>query len=207
MTTVLLYGHLRAKYGKYFKLAVNTPVEAVKLLSANFPDFKRELTKYTPGYHIFCGNRNISDKEINHPAGGKVIRFVPATEGSKKQGVLTTIVGIVLIVVGVYFEQPSLVGAGVSMAFGGVVQLLSRTPKKEDPNEVHKPSYSFDGPVNTTAQGHPVPVGYGQLIVGSAVLSGGIYVQQIGIGTGTATNPETNVVETGPVVRGNKFQT
>jgi predicted phage tail protein len=33
--------------------------------------------------------------------------------------------------------------------------------------------------VNTTAQGHPVPVGYGRMIVGSAVISAGIDVDEI----------------------------
>jgi len=40
-------------------------------------------------------------------------------------------------------------------------------------------SYVFNGAVNTTAQGHPVPVGYGRMIVGSAVISAGIDVDEI----------------------------
>ncbi len=36
------------------------------------------------------------------------------------------------------------------------------------------PSYTFNGPINTTAQGNPVPLGYGRMIVGSAVISAGI---------------------------------
>ena len=35
--------------------------------------------------------------------------------------------------------------------------------------------YHFNGVVNTTAQGNPVPLGYGRMIVGSAVVSAGIY--------------------------------
>jgi predicted phage tail protein len=31
----------------------------------------------------------------------------------------------------------------------------------------NKPSFLFDGPVNTITQGHPVPVGYGKAFVGS----------------------------------------
>ena len=55
------------------------------------------------------------------------------------------------------------------------------TPKATEPSErpENKPSYSFNGAVNTTAQGHPVPVGYGRLIVGSAVISAGIDVDEI----------------------------
>ena len=44
-----------------------------------------------------------------------------------------------------------------------------------DENEkLNTPSYLFNGAVNTTAQGHPVPIGYGRLIVGSAVISASI---------------------------------
>ena len=42
-------------------------------------------------------------------------------------------------------------------------------------------SYTFSGPVNTTAQGQPVPVGYGRLIVGGAVISAGITTEEIPI--------------------------
>ena len=41
------------------------------------------------------------------------------------------------------------------------------------------PSTYFDGAVNTTAQGHPVPIGYGKLIVGSAVISAGLTVEEV----------------------------
>ncbi|MNL81044.1 Bacteriophage lambda tail assembly protein I [compost metagenome] len=38
-------------------------------------------------------------------------------------------------------------------------------------------SYNFNGPVNTTAQGNPVPLLYGRMIVGSSVISAGIYAE------------------------------
>ncbi len=66
---------------------------------------------------------------------------------------------------------------GVSMMLGGVAQLLAPTAKglstKDGPD--NGTSYNFNGPVNTTAQGNPVPLLYGELIVGSATISAGIY--------------------------------
>ena len=41
----------------------------------------------------------------------------------------------------------------------------------------NKPSYLFDGAVNTTRQGNAVPVGYGRLRVGSQVISAGLTAQ------------------------------
>ena len=66
---------------------------------------------------------------------------------------------------------------GTALMLGGVMQLLSPQQKglsaKDSPD--NGASYNFNGPVNTTAQGNPVPLLYGELIVGSAVISAGIY--------------------------------
>ena len=92
----------------------------------------------------------------------------------------------------------SITGAiGVSLILGGVSQLLSPTPQlgqigpasqslgggrttttegtEMDPQE----SYSFSGIQNTSRQGTPVPVVYGETIVGSVVISAGIDVDTI----------------------------
>jgi predicted phage tail protein len=70
---------------------------------------------------------------------------------------------------------------GWGLVLGGVSSLLF-TPKTHDPAATerpeNKPSYAFNGPVNTTAQGNPVPVGYGRLRVGSQVISAGLYVEE-----------------------------
>lgn len=59
---------------------------------------------------------------------------------------------------------------------GGVIQMLSPQQKgisaKDNPD--NGASYNFNGPVNTSAQGNPVPLLYGRMICGSAVISAGI---------------------------------
>jgi predicted phage tail protein len=66
---------------------------------------------------------------------------------------------------------------------GGVAQMLAPQPASNEPSErpENQPSYTFNGAVNTTAQGQPVPLGYGRLVVGSAVISAGIDVDQVAI--------------------------
>jgi predicted phage tail protein len=85
---------------------------------------------------------------------------------------------------------------GLALIAGGVAQLLSPTPQiaqlgpasqslggrntttegtEMDPQE----SYSFSGIQNTSRQGTPVPVVYGETIVGSVVISAGIDVDTI----------------------------
>lgn len=90
-----------------------------------------------------------------------------------------TIIGAVLIVAGTYFGQGWMVNMGYSLALGGVAQMLSPQPKglgtQDRPD--NKPSYNFNGPVNTSAQGNPVPLAYGLVLTGSAVISAGIYAE------------------------------
>ena len=67
-----------------------------------------------------------------------------------------------------------------SLALGGLAQML--TPIPEPPKEAEDPkreSYSISGIVNTSMQGIPVPVIYGEIIVGSALISLGIKTEDI----------------------------
>lgn len=188
LRTVRLYGALAKKFGREFKYDVNSPREAVAALKATVPGFEAHMIEHSaPGYHVFTGKKNIGVNELTHPTN-QVIRIVPAIVGSKKSGVLQTILGIVLVVVGVFTTifgdySGSVIQLGVSLIIGGVAQMLFAPPKpknageREDPN--NRPSYSFDGPVNTAQQGNCVPVGYGRLIVGSQVISAGMYVESL----------------------------
>ena len=64
---------------------------------------------------------------------------------------------------------------GASLAFTGVSQLLAKTPDLAAAQQ--DGSFIFAGYVNTAAQGGPIPVGYGELIVGSTVVSSGLKVK------------------------------
>ncbi|WP_372353488.1 tail assembly protein [Xanthomonas axonopodis pv. maculifoliigardeniae] len=190
--TVRLYGVLRAKFGKEFQLAVASPAEAIRALSVQLPGFQaflmgakdRGLT-----FAVFNGRRNLTQDQLHDPPGDDDIRFAPVLQGSKRGGTLQTIMGAALIVVGAAVNIISggslaiigtpLINAGVAMVIGGVVQMLSPTPKglgtQDSPD--NRPSYAFNGPMNTQAQGNPVPVAYGDTWTGSAVISGGIFAE------------------------------
>jgi len=59
---------------------------------------------------------------------------------------------------------------GVGMVLTGASMLLSAQPKSRGPLTVDQnPSFMFSGPVNTNAQGGPVPLVYGTIRVGSVV--------------------------------------
>ena len=71
------------------------------------------------------------------------------------------------------------IGAGLVLT--GVAQMLSPVPKPpglaEAPTQLE--SNSFSGVVNTSRQGVPVPIAYGRVFVGSAVISAGLDVDQV----------------------------
>jgi len=169
-------------------LDTKTPGEAFRALAAIVPGFR----DYLLGAHrrgiefaVWRGKgaseENISEVQLSEPAGD-TIRIAPILKGSKA-GVLQTILGAVLIVVGAVATAygygvigTPLINAGIAMAAGGIIQMLSPQSKlnKNADSSDNQASYVFSGPVNTTAQGNPVPVLYGRMIVGSAVISAGM---------------------------------
>ena len=74
---------------------------------------------------------------------------------------------------------------GLSLVVGGVAQALSPAPVQsstttERGRDAAKfESFTFSGIVNTAKQGLPVPIAYGRVFVGSAVLSSGLDVDQL----------------------------
>jgi len=73
---------------------------------------------------------------------------------------------------------------GVSLVLGGVAQLISPTRKMgagytEGREATRLESFTFSGIVNTAKQGMPVPIAYGRVFVGSAVVSVGLDVDQL----------------------------
>ena len=70
---------------------------------------------------------------------------------------------------------------GVSLTLNGIATALSPQPDMglERGREAAKlESFVFNNVVNTSKQGLPVPIAYGRVFVGSAVLSSGLDVDQ-----------------------------
>jgi predicted phage tail protein len=181
MTTVKLYGKLGKLFGRTWHLDVNSPREAVCAIDANRPGLAAYLTRNSlPGYHVIVGDRDRDEKELDLATAGRTIKIIPYVKG-KSSGWAKVVIGAVLVVVGTLGEQPWMVNTGWSMLFGGVAQLLTTPPTLDQPNEREKsrPSYAFDGPVNTTAQGWPMPVGYGTLRIGGALVSMSIVASEV----------------------------
>lgn len=187
LRTVRLYGQLGSRFGRSFRLAVNSPAEAVRALCAILPGFQQYLARAKENgmaFAVFVGKQNLTKEQLQDPPGSEDIRIAPVLLGSKRGGILQTIVGVVLIVVGLWTGIQPLTQLGVSLVLGGVAQMLGPQPNgmgSQDSVE-NRPSYSMNGTVNTQAQGVPVPVAYGGhdqkgMLTGSAVISGGIMAE------------------------------
>lgn len=185
---VRLYGHLARRFGRVHRFDVASPAEAVAALRANFPGFQAHVLAHNePGYRVIVGKRGLTREQLALPAGGaEPIRIVPVVAGAKRGGIGQIILGTVLIVAGSVATTLGftpvgkyLVQAGIASMLGGVVQLLTPQPPGPKERPENQPSYFFDGAVNTTAQGQPVPALFGRLVVGGAVISTGINAEEI----------------------------
>lgn len=187
LRTIYLRGELGRLFGRSHRLAVSSPAEAVRALCVickGFKDFLNNSDKNGLVYKVLVGKepQTVEDLTMNHGAQ-KPYSFVPVLQGSKKTGAIQTIVGAVLVVVGAYFGNPFLVKMGAALIAGGVIQMLTPTPKTPGPQEKpeNNPGAYFNGAVNTTQQGQAVAVCYGEVIAGSAVIGAGIHAERVAV--------------------------
>jgi len=192
MKTIVLLGELGKKYGRRHQLDVASPAEAVRALCANFKDFVEFVSSSSErnvGYRVITARADVGSDELHNPAG-RTITIAPVIAGAGGS-IGKIILGVALIAAAIYMPglaATTLFGTttlatvafsvGVSLALGGGAQMLAPTPQSIDRGvEENKASYLFNGATNTSVQGQAVPVGYGRMIVGSAVISAGINVE------------------------------
>ena len=191
LKTIKLYGILAKKFGKEFRLDVENTREAMRALSVQIPGFEKfMLHAHEQGlrFSVFQDKQNISEKELDMSTDARVIKIVPKVVGAGGDGgILNTILGAVLIVVGVVMNVyapgsgTALIGAGIGMFVGGVAQMLMpKVDNKQDQNQDgNKSNFGFGGAVTTIAQGNPVPVLYGQREIGGFIASAGQYPEDL----------------------------
>tara|TARA_R110000772_G_scaffold60108_7_gene135711 strand:- start:9036 stop:9617 length:582 start_codon:yes stop_codon:yes gene_type:complete len=193
----MLYGSLGATYGKVHRYDVVSPAQAIKALCVTIKGFKQSLID--GGYYrvLVAGKDELSIDQLGNPMSDReTIRIVPVVAGSRGLGQI--VLGVALVA----FAGPlagfagsafgataattaviasSISSIGVSLAIGGVSQMLfsPQAQTQSSEREDNKPSFIFNGAVNTTRQGNCVPICYGRMIVGSQVISAGLSVDQL----------------------------
>ena len=193
LRTIRLYGALGEQFGRVWRFDVKSPAEAVRALCSQLPGFRQYLQKHSaPGYRVLCDTQARGERELVLGTSAKTIRIVPVVAGAGK-GIGQIILGGALMAALWYVPGLNSVALGntvwqggmalgVSLVLGGISQAMTKTPSTSNQSVErpdNKPSYAFDGAVNTAAQGNPVPVCYGELIVGSQVISAGLTTEQV----------------------------
>jgi len=189
MTRIELGGVLGKTFGKVHYRSIRKIQDVARALSATLNGFEKYMIssrKRGLTFSVFTGKQNIGFDDLKKPVSGEVIRIVPVIIGSKRAGLLQTIVGVALIAISVFAPWGSAIAgsnfvfqAGVAVSLGGMVQMLSPQAQglsyKDDAD--NQPSYAFGQPTNTASQGYPVPLLYGKRRIGGAIISAGIYVE------------------------------
>lgn len=185
---IRVYGKL-AKFLKrrVFEADVASAAEAVRFLLANFPQLEPHMSDQY--YRVSVGDYSLTVDELQDPAGMQEIKIVPVIAGAGGDGLAIgqIIVGAALIaasflVPGGTFIAAALFTVGASFVLGGVSTLLTpipQTPTGPDTEKDPRKSFSFSGIQQTSRQGVPVPIVYGETIVGSVVISVGVDTEKV----------------------------
>ncbi len=201
LKTIKFYGQLGKQFGKIHRLDVSSTLDAVQAFCAMMPGFQQAFAQGR--YRVILDGTQASSKdELQLPA--REIKFIPVVAGAS-HGIGEIFVGAAIIVASFY--APELVAAmggsaatgtavgtmamsfGASLVLGGLATALSKTPQTQNSN-----SYLFNGAVNTTTQGNPVPILYGRLMIGSQVASASLMAYDIAIGSPTTNTGTTSTV-------------
>lgn len=141
---IRFYGHLRERSGEGFDLHAGSPAEGIRALCAVVPGF---VEYFRPGrYTVLVGEEPQTIETVLNPSGGCDISIVPVVEGAKSE------LGQILL--------------------GGVSRMLAGSPQVGGPDDVANGSF-FSGPENVATQGACIPIGYGEILIGSIVVSAG----------------------------------
>ena len=186
---IKLYGALAKFVGhRVLEADVATAAEAVRFLVTNWPELEGHMAKQY--YRVHTAGEDLTLDDVHNPVG-REIQIVPVMAGAGALGRI--LLGIALIglafaggagVFGAAFAKnlglfAAIKGLGASLVLGGIAQVLTPTPKTSTDEGDPKKSFSFSGIQNTTRAGVPVPVVYGEMLVGGIVVSAGADIVQV----------------------------
>lgn len=183
MTTIKLSGSLAQKFGRTHRRQLDSgdTWEAFKALKATLSGFEEEIRRLDGmglRFAVFRNRKNVGLEDFER-GGVRELRIVPVIGGSKRGGLLQTIVGVVMVVAGAVTGQAWAMQIGAAMALGGVIQMLSPQAKglSQSAAPENRPSYAFGSANNTTASGNPVPICIGERRWGGAIISASVYAE------------------------------
>jgi predicted phage tail protein len=185
MTVIKLSGSLAKRFGRTHQKQIDSGSsrEAFKSLGCTIEGFESEIKRLSGlgmRFAVFRNRVNVGEPDLDL-GGTREIRIVPVVEGSKRAGVLQTVVGVVLLAISyaLPFTAPYLTPAGIGLIAGGVIQMLSPQASglKQSASPENSPSYASGSAKNTTASGNPVPICIGERRWGGMIISASILAE------------------------------
>lgn len=199
---IKLLGHLGKKFGREYQFDVSSPAEAVKALCHQVKGFRQYMQEgkgKEQKFKIIVGENTLLDveKQLGMQTNND-ISIVPMIKGSGGDLGNAILGGVLLasslgfgplggLFVGEFAAFAGLgaaigTGIGGALLFSGLSGMLFKPPQVMAPSETNKDndrSYLFNGAVNTTQQGQPIPIGYGRMRIGSQVVSASLSTTQV----------------------------
>ena len=193
---IKLYGRLAKFIGRrVLEADVATAAEAVRFLVTNWPELEHHMADQH--YRVSVGSYDLLAEELHDPAGRSDIAIVPVIAGAGATARI--IAGVALFAIatlatagggaifGAAFAKnigllTVLQGVGLTVALGGVAQLLTPVPKVPqgaDTQSDPRKTFNFSGLQNSSRAGTPVPLVFGKTLTGSVVISAGIDTVQV----------------------------
>jgi predicted phage tail protein len=180
MTSIFLHGKLGQEFGQKFKFSICKPkdvFQAIETIKENFNKRIIELAKLGLQYSIVVDGQYISsEKELERRGRFSQIDIVPVIFGS---GVAALAVGAVALLgasVTTGLVSSFLLAVAFSAISIGIQALMAKPPSYNTPQgsvsttSSASKSFMFSNRENVAFQGSPVPLGYGRIRVGSAII-------------------------------------
>lgn len=201
MKNILIFGGLAEKYQAEWQLEVKSPAEALRAIDANCPGFLQDATDV--GYVCVLvdydnpdNTRQVMMATRNDLWCDETLAIVPKVQGefpaviaawvaaAAAASITTASIATVALVFEIvyaiaYIAVVVAISAIANLVIGAISGSSATTASQGEAPE-NKPSYLYNGVINTMRQGHPIPVLYGgPLIVGTMVISVSIDAQDV----------------------------
>lgn len=199
---IKVYGELADFCGfKSLTADVKTAADAIKCLIGNNPELEPHMcSRY---YKVIVEDNPITIEELHYPAGRTAIKIIPVVTGEGGRGLGSILFGALLIGGAFMFSGGALtlgsftgaagatpfaslgfftkaaVGIGAGLVLNGVSSMLTPTQQINNSEADPENSFAFSSPINVSRAGIPIPLIYGRRVVGSAVISAGIDIEEV----------------------------
>jgi predicted phage tail protein len=179
---IKLLGKLGQKFGREWKLDIDSPAEAIRGIATNRPemvDYIRDSSEYGVIYHVLTPDRVFDEATIHSEFAHNTLIVSPQIQGAGALG--KGLLGVTLLassffipgaigVLGLTINSTTVGLLGAALIGQGISQALSSSPETPDSDQKKKESFLFQNAQEVTQEGRPVPLVYGEFAVKSPIV-------------------------------------